>query len=308
MEMAKYRHVHISFWQDPRVLEEMTPEDKYFYLYLLTNPSTTQIGVYQITKKQMSFDLGYSIESISSLMERFVNFHKLIKYNEKTRELAIINWGKYNLNKAGKPVLDCIEKELRQVKDKTLLWEIMNNIPSDTVSSMFSRYVHDTSNDTYHDTSTRGGQKEKEKEKEKENNTSCRKSKIYDTESVYYQLALRFVNRIKENSPFFKEPNLQKWADDIRLMLERDKRTEEQVAYLIDWCQQDSFWKSNILSPAKLRKQFDQLVIKIRSDKSKEKSGKTKLITTNRPSHLPMPEASEEMNKKIEEALEDLPY
>ncbi len=70
--MAKYRQVHTTFWQDPKVLEEMTPEDKYFYLYLLTNPNTTQIGVYQITKKQMAFDLGYSTESINSLLHRFI--------------------------------------------------------------------------------------------------------------------------------------------------------------------------------------------------------------------------------------------
>lgn len=111
-----------------------------------------------------------------------------------------------------------------------------------------------------------GESKEKKsKEKENKNNTSSRrKSKIYDEQSVHYQLALRLFNRIRENNPDFKEPNLQKWADDIRLMMERDKRTEQQIAYLIDWCQQDSFWKANILSPAKLRKQFDHLVIKTR--------------------------------------------
>ncbi|WP_267909764.1 hypothetical protein [Staphylococcus haemolyticus] len=41
--MAKYRHVQTSFWSDARVSEEMTPEDKYFYLYLMTNEHTNQI-------------------------------------------------------------------------------------------------------------------------------------------------------------------------------------------------------------------------------------------------------------------------
>ncbi len=91
--MAKFRQVHVQFWQDPKVLEELTPEDKYFYLYLLTNPNTTQIGIYSITKKQMAFDIGYSIESINSLMERFQNHHRLIVYNSDTREIAIIKWG-----------------------------------------------------------------------------------------------------------------------------------------------------------------------------------------------------------------------
>ncbi len=53
--MAKYRMVHTEFWDDPKVVEELTPEDKFFFLYLLTNANTTQIGIYQITKKQMAF-------------------------------------------------------------------------------------------------------------------------------------------------------------------------------------------------------------------------------------------------------------
>ena len=39
--MAVFRKVHTEFCQEPKVLEEMTPEDKYFMLYLLTNPKTT---------------------------------------------------------------------------------------------------------------------------------------------------------------------------------------------------------------------------------------------------------------------------
>jgi hypothetical protein len=50
--MAKYRMVRTDFWKNPIVSEEMTPEDKYFYLYLLTNPATTQIGIYKITKNK----------------------------------------------------------------------------------------------------------------------------------------------------------------------------------------------------------------------------------------------------------------
>ena len=87
--MAKYRAVQTSFWEDPKVLEEMTPEDNLFYLYLLTNPKATQIGIYQITRKQMAFEIGYSVESINALMDRFEKHHGLIKYNFDTRELCL---------------------------------------------------------------------------------------------------------------------------------------------------------------------------------------------------------------------------
>jgi hypothetical protein len=96
--LAKYRIMQTDFWKDPIVLEEMTPEDKYFLLYLLTNPNTTQIGIYRITMKQMAYELGYSIESVQSLMDRFIKHYKVIRYNPETRELAIKCWGKITLS------------------------------------------------------------------------------------------------------------------------------------------------------------------------------------------------------------------
>lgn len=105
--------------------------------------------------------------------------------------------------------------------------------------------------------------KENIKENKKERSPR-RKSRFYDEESVHYQLALRLYKNILENNPEHKKPDLQKWADDVRLMMERDKRTKEQIEYLIDWVQKDSFWKSNILSISKLREKFDQLVMRVK--------------------------------------------
>ncbi|MFJ7700027.1 DnaD domain protein [Lysinibacillus fusiformis] len=153
--MAKFRLVHTSFWNDPRVVEEMTAEDKYFFLYLLTNESTTQIGIYQITKKQIAFDLGYSPESANALLQRFIEHHKLIRYNAETREIAIKNWGKYNLVRGGKPILDCVKSELKNVKDATLIEWVGESIPNDSIRNVYESYY-----DTCHDTSTIRDEKE----------------------------------------------------------------------------------------------------------------------------------------------------
>lgn len=149
-----FRLVYTEFWQDPKVMEEMTPEDKYFYLYLLTNPCTNMIGVYRIVKKQMAFDLGYSIESINSLMDRFINYHKLIKYNENTKELCIVHYGKYNLNRGGKPMLDCIKKDLSKIDDISLIEEIVIHIKHPAIKSFIEDYLSKLNNDTSDDTST----------------------------------------------------------------------------------------------------------------------------------------------------------
>lgn len=162
--MAKFRMVHTEFWSDVKVVEEMTPEDKYFFLYLLTNEKTTQIGIYQITKKQMAFDMGYSIESINSLLQRFIDHHKMIRYNPETREIAIRNWGRYNFNRGGKPVMDCVRSELKQVKDITLIPYVAERIEKDNIKEIYESYYDTlTSRDTI-----RGQEKEEEKEKEEE--------------------------------------------------------------------------------------------------------------------------------------------
>jgi hypothetical protein len=138
--MAKFRMVRVDFWRNPVVLDEMSPEDKYFYLYLLTNPNTTQIGIYPITKKQMAFDLGYSIESVHALMERFIHHHKVIRYNPETRELAIKNWGKYNLQKGGKPIIDCIYSELKEVVDRSLIQYVSESIQKGEICSAYQSF------------------------------------------------------------------------------------------------------------------------------------------------------------------------
>ena len=61
--MGRYMMFPANFWNNPMIIQEMTPKDKYFYLYLLTNPETTQIGIYKITKKQIAFDIHHSIET-----------------------------------------------------------------------------------------------------------------------------------------------------------------------------------------------------------------------------------------------------
>jgi hypothetical protein len=49
------------------------------------------------------------------------------------------------------------------------------------------------------------------------------------------------------------------WRRATRLMLDKDRRTEQQVCAAIDWCQDDEFWRVNVLSMPTLRKQYIRL-------------------------------------------------
>jgi hypothetical protein len=58
------------------------------------------------------------------------------------------------------------------------------------------------------------------------------------------------------------EPKWRGWHEDIRLMVQRDKRTLHEIRDLFGWANADPFWQTNILSPGKLRKKWDVLTIK----------------------------------------------
>ncbi len=111
--MAVYRQVHISFWQDDCILE-LTPDEKFFYLYLMTNSKTKQCGCYEISKKVMQFETGFDIAKIDTLLDRFIQLKK-IEYHAPTKEILLKNWYKHNSFKSPR-VLTCIENEIKTTK------------------------------------------------------------------------------------------------------------------------------------------------------------------------------------------------
>ena len=106
----------MSFWTDSKVVDDFTPEDRYFYLYLFTNPHTNLAGCYELSLKQASVETGYSTNNILNLLNRFERVHNVIQYSKQTKEILILHWYKYNWTlseKFRKP----LKAEIDKVKD-----------------------------------------------------------------------------------------------------------------------------------------------------------------------------------------------
>ena len=115
--MALYRTVNLSFWTDSKVDDEFTPEEKYFYLYLLTNPHTNIAGCYEVSMKQMCRETGYNEDTVLRLLGRMSDQHRVISFNPKTKEVLIVNWHKYNWTSSPK-VLTAVVSAASDVKCK----------------------------------------------------------------------------------------------------------------------------------------------------------------------------------------------
>ena len=97
------------------------------------------------------------------------------------------------------------------------------------------------------------------------NDKASEKRKIFEANSDPYLLAKFLEKCIAKNNPKFpqNEPQRQRWAKDFDLMIRRDKIDADDIAKVIDWCQNDNFWRSNILSGKKVREKYQQLVLKM---------------------------------------------
>ena len=151
--MAIYRKIQTTFWTDPWVMD-LTPEKKYFYLYLLTNDKVKQCGIYEIPLKKMEFETGYNRDTILLFLSELQKMSKIV-YNLETNEICVINFSKYNFSSSPK-VQSCIAKEFKQVKDKKLIQYLYG------IDSLFKDYQYSM------DTESQEKQEEKQKEKEEQ--------------------------------------------------------------------------------------------------------------------------------------------
>lgn len=143
--MDRLRSVNTNFWSDPWV-ENIKPEEKLLFLYLLTNANTNMLGVYEVSVKRMASETGLTEERVSKCFEVFErdgkgfymktyvilpNFLKNQKMNPNMKKNAVSsyndlpNWLKESIS--GKPLegfeslskaLECFEKGKGKGKGK----------------------------------------------------------------------------------------------------------------------------------------------------------------------------------------------
>lgn len=125
------RLISTELWNDENIVENFTSEDKYFWLYLLTNPHNNFCGVLKNSPVLIARDMGLHKDTIANLIYRFTTFHKMIYCDTDTNEILILNWYKYNWNKSNK-LRSFIEKT-----QQTILSEEINRLINERKAIVF---------------------------------------------------------------------------------------------------------------------------------------------------------------------------
>ena len=219
--MAIYRQVHVSFWQDSFILD-LTPEEKYFYLYLMTNSKTSQCGAYEIPKKVIELETGYNRETVDKLLQRFIDYGK-IEYCDSTKEILLKNWYRHNSSKSPK-VVACVTKEVEKIK-----------------STEFKRYCTDT---VCIEWGEKEEQKEEQKQKEKEKEEEVKPKSIKHKYGLYKNVLLSNEDYFKLTSEF---PN--DYYDRIERLSEgiasKGYKYTNHLATIRSWARKDNEQSGN---------------------------------------------------------------
>src|SRR5699024_1245959 len=96
----------------------------------MTNPATTQVGIYRLSKKVMSFETGYTTDVINVLLDRFENKYNLIIYSSETQEITLLKSLTYSIMKGGDPVAQLLKSELSMVLNPDLILQTYMSLQS----------------------------------------------------------------------------------------------------------------------------------------------------------------------------------
>ncbi len=103
------------------------------------------------------------------------------------------------------------------------------------------------------------------------NNTSPAKAVEKEVDAMALKLAVDFLLDIYSRYQWLENQTVQKKVKKQSEMYENIEKLHridgfdyETIYAVIEWVKNDSFWRSNILSGSKLRKQFSNLLVKIK--------------------------------------------
>ncbi len=161
----------------------------------------------------------------------------------------------------------CLEKKKSGYKGNNLYRLIVPDIGVESTNLDESANLDESTNSTL-DKPTNTTLDESSKLNKHTNEQTIEHTIAKKVDPMNLSLATYLFQQIKKIAKSAKEPNYEKWADTIRLMRQEDHLELSRIRAVFDWANQDGFWKTNILSPTKLRKHFAQLEAKMNQEVS----------------------------------------
>ena len=205
-----------------------------------------------------------------------------IKSNNKFSIVTVVNW------------------EFYQIGDKN------SDNKSDNISTADQQQI-DTNNNNNNVNNSNNNIISSEEGEEEELKEELR----YGVDDINYKIALYLreqvfnVNPKNRRLPKPEPKHMQKWADEIRKLIQIDKMTKEDIHKVIKFVFSNSFWDTVIQSPSGLRKNWDTIYGQMmKSNSSRTSSAGSHNTKPSKIVNFKQPEIDyEELERKEQEHL-----
>lgn len=236
--MSIQRYISTSFWDDEWV-QLLDPSEKLLYLYLMTNPLTNIAGIYKIAIRRICFDTGFNNEMIEKILLRFQKDGKAFHYKEY---MILPRWPKHQKWQDKDTIKAGIDKIIASLPREII--EYIKNVdysyPIDTAQGEPS-YLN-TDSDT---------------------NSNIN---IIPDEAIKLAKLLYELHKDNYDCKYkVSDQRIKSWSEDIEKLHRIDEREWNEIETVIKWIKSpNQFWATNIMSGAKLREKYPQIIPKVK--------------------------------------------
>lgn len=244
--------IKTGFWLDDDVFE-LNSDTRLVYLCLLTNPQRDLLPAFRCGDRMLSTYTGYSRDLIAICRQQLIDSGRIL-YEDG---YYIFTRQDYVKPSAGRDTSKIYEREYEKLPER------VRQIIED------STLVESTGGST----GTSTGHNNKHINKDNNNNID----KPINAEAqrlaiLLQQLCSENFKFLRERSDDEKQKELEQWQEDIEKINRIDGYDYAIIQAVIAWSQDDDFWKKNIRSGSKLRKQFERLLVEAKVEHDNKSS------------------------------------
>ena len=214
------RLIDTELWNNEQIVTDFTCDDRYFWLYLLTNPHGSICGVMKFSPAIIGRDMGLHQDTVINLAYRFENIYKLIVIDKDTRELLILNWYKWNWSTSEK-LLSSVFNSKETIKSEFIKGLVQERIDLVTKKCENIPYPYGTISNTNNITKTNV-----------DDNTYTTLEQVDDFFNKVYNLYPRKVSKEQARTTFTHKVFARDFTESRKRALHIYKCLERQI---VEW-------------------------------------------------------------------------
>jgi hypothetical protein len=264
----EYAKVSPRFWvgDTGRQIRELGRDAQVVAMYLLSCPSSNMIGLYYLPLPTLSHETGIPLQGASKALRRLSEAH-FAHYDETEEVVWVPEMARHQIEgslKPGDKRVIGVSKEAAQYKKsryyKAFLqkyaaaFNLRDTPPAEPLASPFEGASE----------ALRSQEQEQEQEQERDCARQTGRSKL-EIPPEALETAEYLLAAIRSHTPDFEPAldgeRLSAWAQELDRAVRLDARTWEGLRKAIDFAHRhtETFWRANVLSATKLRKQYETL-------------------------------------------------